>query len=411
MQYDGYGAQEFSDASYSTNDRESFFWPIGSEEVSSKDLDGTSITFAAGTPQYTLDNVTSYYGNRRNPITNVEEMHYGIDIGVPEGTNIIAAFEGTVLSIYSSCTSGDYECNEGYGNTVIISHKNGDYTVYAHLSSIDSQIFVGSTVLRGEIIGKSGSTGETKEPNLYYELRTGGNSVSSAFDPITTTSAGRNSPPKDEDLRPIGQNSSGVGARSTRFDGTHLTMTEFSMRVKAYCSSHSGIAQAMCDNPDLVYEASKTYNVNPELVITRAMAEGNSPGIAKNNYWGMGCTNTGGYQACITYSSLQDGIKGFAGMVTKYNNLMEMQLKYAYIGRYWYNPGSWSVGGCKYFPYIQGYMSPQRQSEVTQICAKQSECTTKGGDCTPTIQEDQNAYATWQVEKKLGPYMNNVFGT
>jgi hypothetical protein len=37
--------------------------------------------------------------------------------------------------------------------------------------------------------------------------------------------------------------------------------------------------------------------------------------------------------------------------------------------------------------------------------------STSGGDCTPTIQEDQDAYTTWQVEQKLGPYMHNVFGT
>ena len=71
----------------------------------------------------------------------------------------------------------------------------------------------------------------------------------------------------------------------------------------------------------------------------------------------MGCTNTGGLAACITYSSLEAGIKGFGNNVSKYNNLAEMMSKYAYIGKYWYNPGSWSVGGCIYFPYIKKYMS------------------------------------------------------
>ena len=167
----------------------------------------------------------------------------------------------------------------------------------------------------------------------------------------------------------------------------------------------------MCSNPGLVYDVSKSANVNPELVITRAMAEGNSPGISKHNYWGMGCTNTGGYDACYTYSSLQDGIKGFGNNLSKYNNLAEMMSKYAYIGKYWYNPGSWSVGGCIYFPSIKKYMSPSRQSQVTSICSKSTTCTTSGGDCTLTTSEDQTAYATWQVNDKLGPYMCKVFGT
>ena len=202
------------------------------------------------------------------------------------------------------------------------------------------------------------------------------------------------------------------GTISTRFDGTKLSKAQFVSKVSSYCSSHSGeIAAEICSNLGTVYDTSKSANVNPELVITRAMAEGNSPGISKHNYWGMGCTNTGGYNACITYSSLQAGIKGFGDNVSKYENLAEMMGKYAYIGKYWYNPGSWSVGGCIYFPYIKKYMSTGRQSQVTSICSKTTTCTTSGGDCSLTSVEDQNAYASWQVNDKLGPYMCKVFGT
>ena len=87
-----------------------------------------------------------------------------------------------------------------------------------------------------------------------------------------------------------------------------------------------------------------------------------------------------------------------------------MASKYAYIGNYWYNPGSWSDGGCIYFPYIKKYMSSQRSNTVTDICNKSSTCSPKGGDCTPTTDEDQKAYATWQVEKKMGPTIRDVFG-
>ena len=80
-----------------------------------------------------------------------------------------------------------------------------------------------------------------------------------------------------------------------------------------------------------------------------------------------------------------------------------MASKYAYIGKYWYRPGSWSDGGCKYFPYIKQYISAQRRNTVTFICNKSTTCTTSGGDCTPMNNEDQKAYATWQVEQKDGP--------
>ena len=56
-------------------------------------------------------------------------------------------------------------------------------------------------------------------------------------------------------------------------------------------------------------------------------------------------------------------------------------------------------------------MTPTRQSETEAICAKSSTCTTKGGDCTPTKPEDQDAYATWQVTKNMGPKFYNIFGT
>ena len=55
-------------------------------------------------------------------------------------------------------------------------------------------------------------------------------------------------------------------------------------------------------------------------------------------------------------------------------------------------------------------MSAQRRETVTYICSKKTTCSTSGGDCTRTNNEDQKAYATWQVEKKMGPEIRKVFG-
>ena len=48
------------------------------------------------------------------------------------------------------------------------------------------------------------------------------------------------------------------------------------------------------------------------------MCEGFSPGGASNNYWGIGCTNTGGGRDCHSYGSLTEGIQGFARTVSSY---------------------------------------------------------------------------------------------
>jgi len=167
----------------------------------------------------------------------------------------------------------------------------------------------------------------------------------------------------------------------------------------------------MCNNPGLVYDTAKNNDVNALLVVVRAIIEGNSPGASRNNYWGIGCVNGGGVSACYKYSSLAEGIKGFAKTVNKYSTLTSMMSKYAYIGKYWYNPGSWSKGGCIYFPDIKSYMSASRAKSITSICAKKTTCTTSGHNCTKTTQEDQNDYANWQVEKNMGPTFKKVFGT
>ena len=206
-------------------------------------------------------------------------------------------------------------------------------------------------------------------------------------------------------------NITNAGDISTKFKGTLLTRSSFINKVSSYCENHKGeIAQALCNNAGIVYDVSKSSDVNALLVIVRAMVEGNSPGASNNNYWGIKCYNGAKPKDCASYKSLEDGVRGFADTISKYNNLAEMLSKYVYIGKFWYNPGSASVGGCYYFPYIKQYMSPQRSNTVSYICNKSSKCAIGGGDCIPTIDEDQRAYSTWQVEKKMTPTIRNVFG-
>ena len=88
----------------------------------------------------------------------------GIDIGAPVGTNVFAAIEGVV-----TLTRGGDAWNGGYGNYIVIKHKNGVQTLYAHLDSIS--VSSGQSVSKGQIIGKSGNTGRSTGPHLHFEVR------------------------------------------------------------------------------------------------------------------------------------------------------------------------------------------------------------------------------------------------
>jgi murein DD-endopeptidase MepM/ murein hydrolase activator NlpD len=91
----------------------------------------------------------------------------GIDISVPAGTSVRAAESGVVVY------SGDGL--KGYGNLVLIKHPNGYVTAYANNGELD--VKRGEQVKRGQIIAKSGDTGNVNAPQLHFELRKGSTPV------------------------------------------------------------------------------------------------------------------------------------------------------------------------------------------------------------------------------------------
>jgi len=86
-----------------------------------------------------------------------------VDIAVPIGTPIHAAAEGTVIASAMGGWHG------GYGNYVAISHPNGTQTLYAHTSK--NFVKVGDYVQQGQMIAKSGSTGNSTGPHVHAEVR------------------------------------------------------------------------------------------------------------------------------------------------------------------------------------------------------------------------------------------------
>jgi murein DD-endopeptidase MepM/ murein hydrolase activator NlpD len=90
-----------------------------------------------------------------------DHRHQGVDFPVPYGTRVGAAGAGT--TIYAAYNYG------GYGNLVVIQHRLGYTTWYAHLSQITT--WVGEQVVGGTRIGYVGSTGDSTGPHLHFEVR------------------------------------------------------------------------------------------------------------------------------------------------------------------------------------------------------------------------------------------------
>ncbi len=91
----------------------------------------------------------------------------GINISVPAGTSVRAAESGVVVY------AGDGL--KGYGNLVLIKHPNGFVTAYGNNAELE--VKRGETVKRGQVIAKSGDTGNVNSPQLHFELRKGSTPV------------------------------------------------------------------------------------------------------------------------------------------------------------------------------------------------------------------------------------------
>jgi peptidoglycan glycosyltransferase len=92
------------------------------------------------------------------------ESHPGVDFSTPPGVPVYAADDGLVIF------AGWSEL--GYGNVIVIDHGNGYKTLYAHLSQISQ--YCGAKVKSGQLIGLSGSTGNSSGPHLHFEVRVPG---------------------------------------------------------------------------------------------------------------------------------------------------------------------------------------------------------------------------------------------
>jgi len=107
--------------------------------------------------------ITNYFGPSVHPFTKQWYLHKGIDLAYQQGTPIVSTANGKIIE-------KGYEPN-GFGNYLLIRHKYGFFTKYAHMDKV--YVKEGETVSQGQIIGTMGNTGLSTAAHLHYEVRIG----------------------------------------------------------------------------------------------------------------------------------------------------------------------------------------------------------------------------------------------
>ncbi|MGI9134751.1 MAG: peptidoglycan DD-metalloendopeptidase family protein, partial [Rhodoferax sp.] len=126
-------------------------------------LAGQSLRRAFLASPMEFSRVTSGFKMRMHPIFQTLRAHQGVDYGAPSGTPVRVVGDGVV---HFAGAQG------GYGNVVMVSHRNNYLTVYAHLSRI--LVRAGQSVGQGQNIGLVGQTGWATGPHLHFEYRING---------------------------------------------------------------------------------------------------------------------------------------------------------------------------------------------------------------------------------------------
>ncbi len=123
--------------------------------------------------------VSSGYGMRFHPISGGRKAHLGVDYAAPTGTPVRVVGDGVV-------TFAGWQ--GGYGNFIVVEHRNKQSTAYAHLSRI--LVRKGQRVDQATVIGLVGSTGSSTGAHLHFEFRENGQHA----DPLSIAKQGQTTP-------------------------------------------------------------------------------------------------------------------------------------------------------------------------------------------------------------------------
>lgn len=117
-----------------------------------------------------IGHISMAFGQNIHPITQQWYIHKGLDFSTyRSGDPVVATANGQVVTV---------TYDDSFGNYIIIKHKHGIYTRYAHLATV--RVKKGQIVSQREVIGTIGSTGITTGPHLHYEVHIGSDVVDPA---------------------------------------------------------------------------------------------------------------------------------------------------------------------------------------------------------------------------------------
>lgn len=117
-----------------------------------------------------IGHISMKFGQTIHPIKQQWYIHKGLDFSTwRSGDPVVATANGQIVTV-------GYD--DSFGNYIIIKHKHGIYTRYAHLST--TKVFKGDSVTQGQVIGTIGSTGIVTGPHLHYEVHIGSDVVDPA---------------------------------------------------------------------------------------------------------------------------------------------------------------------------------------------------------------------------------------
>lgn len=121
-----------------------------------------------------IERRTSFFADRRiyKYTTGLSStgLHYGIDFGAPEGTEVRSCAAGKVVMAETRISTGW---------SIVVEHLPGLYSLYYHLSKME--VHVGDEVEAGQLLGYSGNTGLSTAAHLHWEMRLNGEAVSPDF--------------------------------------------------------------------------------------------------------------------------------------------------------------------------------------------------------------------------------------
>lgn len=125
------------------------------------DADGKSLRASFLRAPLSFRRISSVFGMRRHPILGIVRGHMGTDYAANAGTPVRAVGDATVIFAGRK---------GGYGNMVILRHRNGYITRHGHLRGFAKGIRAGKHVAIGETIGYVGTTGLSTGPHLHFEV-------------------------------------------------------------------------------------------------------------------------------------------------------------------------------------------------------------------------------------------------